>query len=51
MSTHAHAGAPSGRAAPEQIDNHRLTRHQVSLISMAIVGNVSEFFDMFLIGE
>ena len=50
MSTHAHAGAPSGRTAPEQIDNHRLTRHQVSLISMAIVGNVSEFFDMFLIG-
>ena len=42
--------APQGRTAPEQIDNHRLTGHQKSLISMAIVGNVSEFFDMFLIG-
>ena len=42
--------APRGRTAPEQIDNHRLTGHQKSLISMAIVGNVSEFFDMFLIG-
>ena len=42
--------APQGRTAPEQIDNHRLTGHQKSLIGMAIVGNVSEFFDMFLIG-
>ena len=47
--TSVHA-APQGRTAPEQIDNHRLTGHQKSLISMAIVGNVSEFFDMFLIG-
>lgn len=44
------SSAPAGRTAPEQIDNHRLTRHQKSLIAMAIVGNVSEFFDMFLIG-
>jgi len=36
--------------APEQIDGHRLTGHQKSLIGMAIVVNVSEFFDMFLIG-
>ena len=42
--------APQGRTAPEQIDNHRLTGHQKSLIGMAIVGNVSEFFDLFLIG-
>ncbi|MBO3723735.1 MFS transporter [Actinomyces bowdenii] len=42
--------APQGRTAPEQIDNHRLTGHQRSLIGMAIVGNVSEFFDLFLIG-
>ena len=41
---------PQGRTAPEQIDNHRLTGHQKSLIGMAIVGNVSEFFDLFLIG-
>ena len=53
MSTHTHTehdAAPLGRTAPEQIDNHRLTGHQKSLIGMAIVGNVSEFFDMFLIG-
>ena len=46
----APAGVPTGRTAPEQIDNHRLTRNQKSLIGLAIVGNVSEFFDMFLIG-
>lgn len=40
----------AGRTAPEQIDNHPLTGNQKSLIGMAIVGNVSEFFDMFLIG-
>ena len=42
--------APGGRTAPEQIDNHHLTRNQRNLISLAIIGNVSEFFDMFLIG-
>ena len=51
MQTRAESGAaPIGRTAPEQIDNHRLTGHQKSLIGMAIVGNVSEFFDLFLIG-
>lgn len=51
MTTQATApAAPQGKTAPEQIDNHRLTGHQKSLIGMAIVGNVSEFFDMFLIG-
>ncbi|MBE6483047.1 MAG: MFS transporter [Actinomyces ruminicola] len=51
MTTQATAPtAPQGKTAPEQIDNHRLTGHQKSLIGMAIVGNVSEFFDMFLIG-
>ncbi len=49
-STAAHADTPVGLTAAQQIDNHRLTGHQRSLISMAIVGNVSEFFDMFLIG-
>ena len=44
------SAAPQGKTAPEQIDNHRLTGHQISLISMSIIGNVSEFFDMFLIG-
>ncbi|WP_127841808.1 MFS transporter [Actinomyces wuliandei] len=50
MSTLVSTSPPRGRTAPEQIDNHPLTRHQRSLIGMAIVGNVSEFFDMFLIG-
>jgi putative MFS transporter len=36
--------------ALEQIDSRPLTRNQKSLISLAVVGNISEFFDMFLIG-
>ena len=34
----------------EQIDSRPLTGHQRSIIGLAIVANVSEFFDMFLIG-
>ncbi|MDR0960046.1 MAG: MFS transporter [Propionibacteriaceae bacterium] len=41
--------APS-MSATQQIDSRPLTRNQRSLIGLAIVGNVSEFFDMFLIG-
>lgn len=38
-------------SAAQQIDSRsHLTRHQKSLIGLVIVGNVSEFFDMFLIG-
>lgn len=38
-------------SAAQQIDSRsHLTGHQRSLIGLAIVGNVSEFFDMFLIG-
>ena len=44
------SAAGGALTAPEQIDGHRLTGHQKSLIGMAIVGNVSEFFHMFLIG-
>ncbi|MDR0627194.1 MAG: MFS transporter, partial [Bifidobacteriaceae bacterium] len=36
--------------ASEQIDSRPLTGHQRSLLGLVIVGNVSEFFDMFLIG-
>ena len=36
--------------ALEQIDSRPLTGNQKSLISLAVVGNISEFFDMFLIG-
>lgn len=34
----------------EQIDSRPLTGHQKSIISLVIVGNIAEFFDMFLIG-
>ena len=51
-------GTARGRAAPpaergsalEQIDSRPLTGHQRSIIALAIVANISEFFDMFLIG-
>ena len=36
--------------ALEQIDSRPLTSNQKNLISLAVVGNISEFFDMFLIG-
>jgi len=38
------------QTALQQIDSRPLTGHQKSLIGLAIVGNISEFFDMFLIG-
>ena len=36
--------------ALEQIDSRPLTKNQKNLISLVVMGNVSEFFDMFLIG-
>lgn len=47
--------APSGRTSPgltatQQIDSRPLTRNQKSLIGLVVAGNISEFFDMFLIG-
>lgn len=39
-----------GLTAVEQIDSRKLTRQQRSLIGLVVVGNISEFFDMFLIG-
>ncbi|MBM7824244.1 putative MFS transporter [Arcanobacterium pluranimalium] len=36
--------------AMEQVDTLPLTRNQKSLIGLTIVGNISEFFDLFLIG-
>ncbi len=42
---------PSGAmTALEQIDSRPLTGNQKKLITLAVVGNISEFFDMFLIG-
>ena len=39
-----------GPNALEQIDSRPLSRHHKSLIALVIVLNISEFFDMFLIG-
>ncbi len=36
--------------AYEQIDARLLSKHQKSLVGLVIVGNIVEFFDMFLIG-
>ncbi|MFT8396736.1 MFS transporter [Propionibacterium sp.] len=36
--------------ALEQIDARHLTKNQKELITLAVLGNISEFFDMFLIG-
>ena len=45
------AAPPAGRgSALEQIDSRPLTGHQRSIIALAVVANISEFFDMFLIG-
>ncbi|MBD3689690.1 MFS transporter [Nanchangia anserum] len=42
---------PAGITALDQIDQRtKLTGHQKSVIWLAIIANVSEFFDMFLIG-
>lgn len=42
---------PAGMTALDQIDQGaKLTGHQKSVIWLAIIANVSEFFDMFLIG-
>jgi putative MFS transporter len=43
-------GMTAQLTALQQIDSRPLTGHQKSLIGLAIVGNISEFFDMFLIG-
>jgi putative MFS transporter len=40
----------AGMTALEQIDSRPLTSNQKKLILLVILGNVSEFFDMFLIG-
>jgi putative MFS transporter len=37
-------------SAMQQMDERPLTGHQKSLISLVVIGNISEFFDMFLIG-
>jgi len=44
------ANTPKAITALEQIDSRPLTFNQKNLISLAVVGNISEFFDMFLIG-
>ncbi|MBS1165484.1 MAG: naiP 2 [Proteobacteria bacterium] len=41
---------PAGMTALEQIDSRPLTKNQKNLIALVVTGNISEFFDMFLIG-
>lgn len=41
---------PPALSATQQIDSRPLTRNQRNLIALVVVGNISEFFDMFLIG-
>ena len=41
---------PAGMTALEQIDSRPLTKNQKNLITLVVTGNISEFFDMFLIG-
>lgn len=40
----------AGMTALEQIDSRPLTNNQKNLILLVIVGNMAEFFDMFIIG-
>ena len=40
----------AGMTALEQIDSRPLTKNQKNLIALVVTGNISEFFDMFLIG-
>ena len=42
--------AISTMSAMRQMDSRPLTGHQMSLIGVVVIGNISEFFDMFLIG-
>ncbi|MDR1266138.1 MAG: MFS transporter [Propionibacteriaceae bacterium] len=47
MSPDSSTGGPT---AYQQIDSRPLTGRQKSIIALAVLGNISEFFDMFLIG-
>lgn len=38
------------QSALDLIDSRPLTRNQKNLVALAVVGNISEFFDIFLIG-
>ena len=40
----------SKQSALDLIDSRPLTRNQKNLVALAIIGNISEFFDIFLIG-
>ncbi|WP_219846820.1 MFS transporter [Bifidobacterium sp. UTCIF-39] len=49
-STMAASTKSAGLTAYEQIDSRPLSGHQKSIIGLVIAGNISEFFDMFLVG-
>lgn len=44
------AAANAGLTAYEQIDSRPLTGHQKSLVALAVIGNIAEFFDIFMVG-
>ena len=50
MSSTMAASTKSALTAYEQIDSRPLSGHQKSIIGLVIAGNISEFFDMFLVG-
>ncbi|PJM75057.1 MFS transporter [Bifidobacterium simiarum] len=50
MSNANDAAQARSLTAYEQIDSRPLSGHQKSIIGLVIAGNISEFFDMFLVG-
>ncbi|MBT1166756.1 MFS transporter [Bifidobacterium simiarum] len=50
MSNANDAAQTRSLTAYEQIDSRPLSGHQKSIIGLVIAGNISEFFDMFLVG-
>ncbi|KAA8818206.1 MFS transporter [Bifidobacterium vespertilionis] len=49
-STVSPPSAPPSATAYGQIDSRPLTGHQKSLVALAVVGNIAEFFDIFMVG-
>ncbi|AGW42485.1 proline/betaine transporter [Leifsonia xyli subsp. cynodontis DSM 46306] len=49
MSDHLAADSDT-RTAYAQIDTRPLTRNQWSIIGVVVLGNLAEFFDLFLVG-
>ncbi|WP_083603059.1 MFS transporter [Bowdeniella nasicola] len=50
MNSASTSATATAETAYDQIDQRQLTRNQRSLIGLVVMGNLSEFFDLFLIG-